>query len=59
MRICKTTINVGPDIGTETQTDSRICKSVIGVGPDQTSGILISYGDSGVISYGTSGPIIY
>ena len=59
-RICKPLIGVGPAIGSETQTDSRICKAVINVGPEiGDGGIIISYGSSGSIGYGSSGKIIY
>lgn len=60
MRICKPHINVGPEIGEAQAADARMCKAKLGVGPViGDSGVIIYYGTSGAISYGTSGEIIY
>ena len=59
-RICKPVIGVSPEIGEAQDTDSRICMAKIGVGPTiGESGVIILYGSSGAIDYGTSDEIIY
>ena len=60
-RICKPIVGIGPVKGTViNNSPMRICLPKIGVGPIKGSeGIIISWGTSGAISYGTSDEIKY